>query len=128
MHDNHELGLTRWRFVPAGDSRQPFRRSSPRRTQRRAGGAIRTGGFGMSLCVHQTSHDLAALVADFLYLGVSRGAIDDGVVLEWGRCLRCEQRAYLKASIAGRCLDHEVPDHVFSDTQPSVQRGSRRAA
>jgi|AntDryMetagUQ889_1029465.scaffolds.fasta_scaffold04670_2 hypothetical protein len=82
----------------------------------------------MSLCVHQTSHDLAALVADFLYLGVSRGAIDDGVVLEWGRCLRCEQRAYLKASIAGRCLDHEVPDHVFSDTQPSVQRGSRRAA
>ncbi len=44
---------------------------------------------------------LAALVADFRHL-VSRGAIDDdGVVLEWERCRRCEKRACLKARIAG---------------------------
>jgi len=69
---------------------------------------------------------LAALVADFRQLEVSRGVIDDdGVVLEWERCLRCEKRACLKATFAGRCLDHDVPDHVFSDMPPSVRRGSR---
>ncbi len=72
---------------------------------------------------------LAALVADFRHLDVSRGAIDDdGVVLEWERCRRCEKRACLKARIAGYCLDHDVPDHMFSDVPPSVRRGSRRAA
>ncbi len=72
---------------------------------------------------------LATLVAEYRQLYVSRGAIDDdGVVLEWERCLRCEKRASLKARFAGCCLDHDVPDHMFSDTPPSVQRGSRRAA
>jgi hypothetical protein len=50
------------------------------------------------------------------------------VVLEWERCRRCEKRACLKARIAGYCLDHDVPDHMFSDVPPSVRRGSRRAA
>ena len=73
---------------------------------------------------------LAALVADFRRLEVSRGAIDDdGVVLEWERCRRCPNRASLKARIAGYCLDHDVPDQVWTDTQPSAQRrGTRRAA
>ena len=72
---------------------------------------------------------LAALVADFRHLEVSRGAIDDdGVVLEWERCRRCEKRACLKARIAGRCLDHDVPAPVLRDTPPSVQHGSRHAA
>ncbi len=73
---------------------------------------------------------LAALVADFRQLDVSRGVIDDnGVVLEWEweRCRRCEKRACLKARIAGRCLDHDVPDQVLRDT-PSARRGSRHAA
>jgi len=76
---------------------------------------------------------LAALVAGYRQLQVSRGAVDeDGVVLEWERCLRCEKRASLKARFAGRCLDHDVPDSVFSDMPPWVParrgRGSRRAA
>ena len=71
---------------------------------------------------------LAALVADFRQLDVSRGVIDDaGVVLEWARCRRCEKRACLKARIAGRSLDHDVPDQVLRDT-PSARRGSRHAA
>jgi hypothetical protein len=71
---------------------------------------------------------LAALVAEHRHLGVFRSATDDdGVVLEWERCRRCEKRACLKARIAGRCLDHDVPDHRLRDTSSSVQRGSRRA-
>jgi len=72
---------------------------------------------------------LAALVADFRCLEVSRAAIDDdGVVLEWERCLRCEKRASLQARFAGRCLDHDVPDSVFSDMPPWVRRDSRRGS
>ena len=71
---------------------------------------------------------LAALVADFRQLDVSRGVIDDDeVVLEWERCLHCEKRASLKAKFTGRCLDHDVPDQVLRDT-PSARRGSRHAA
>ncbi len=72
---------------------------------------------------------LAALVADFRQLDVSRGVIDDdGVVLEWERCLHCEKRASLKAKFTGRCLDHDVPDHGLSDMPTPAQRGSRHAA
>jgi len=70
---------------------------------------------------------LAELVANFRQIDVSRRAIDDdGVVLEWERCLRCEKRACLEATIAGRCLDHDVPDHVFSDVPAplSARRGA----
>ncbi len=72
---------------------------------------------------------LAELVANFRQIDVTRLTIDDdGVVLEWERCLRCEKRACWKARIAGRCLDHDVPDHVFSDMPPSVRRGCRHVA
>jgi len=76
---------------------------------------------------------LAALVAGHRHLEVSRAGVeDDGVVLEGERCLRCEKRASPKARFAGRCLDHDVPDSVFSDMPPWVVvrrgRGSRRAA
>ncbi len=73
---------------------------------------------------------LAALVADFRHLDVSRGAIDDdGMVLEWERCPHCDKRASLNARIAGCCLDHDVPNQVLSDmrTHPP-RRGSRCAA
>ncbi len=67
---------------------------------------------------------LAALVASFRRLEVSRGVIDDdGVVLEWERCPHCQKRASLKARIAGRCLDHDVPDQVLRS-----RRGAGRAA
>ena len=72
---------------------------------------------------------LAALVADFRQLDVSRGVIDDDeVVLEWERCLHCEKRTSLKVKFTGRCLDHDVPDHGLSDMPTPAQRGSRHAA
>jgi len=70
---------------------------------------------------------LAELVANFRQIDVTRLTIDDdGVVLEWERCLRCEKRACLEATIAGRCLDHDVSDHVFSDVP--APRSARRGA
>ncbi len=66
---------------------------------------------------------LAGLVADDRGLAVSRGALeDDGMVLEWERCQRCVKRASPQARFVGRCLDHDVPDHVLSTTPPSTQR------
>jgi hypothetical protein len=49
--------------------------------------------------------------------------VGDGVVLEWERCPHCQKRASLKARIAGRCLDHDVPDQVLRP-----RRGAGRAA